>query len=315
MRRYDTVILRDLVQARPLNPPLLQGLTILYRRRPPLRPLIVSLTPDRPIREDEYAMIELRSEHVQSQRISPHESQASGRAPGMIPATAVQIVSGRAARPGRLRDDRHARECEPLGGPAWWHRSDRYCGQVRCRGRAHVHSTPSIDFVFVPRGVAIPAGAAAARASKVLLAEGSIKLALLSLIRVGIVPEGDGRLRQRHTIELTLERRPMTLSPEERGNPPPPLALPSPSPTPNEANSWVVFDGPEGRFHFWHPQEYLSPGAAIPDTIHIRVCRLEPPRGTCSALRGTPHQGEAITTQEQQFRDPAAFKRASRPTG
>ena len=57
-RRYDKVVLRDLVQPRPVNPPLLMGLTIWYHHRPPLRPQIISLTPDRSIREDEYAMIE-----------------------------------------------------------------------------------------------------------------------------------------------------------------------------------------------------------------------------------------------------------------
>src|SRR5262249_7496189 len=48
VRRYDKVVLRDLVQPRAVNPPLLLGLTIWYHNRPPLRPQIISLTPDRP---------------------------------------------------------------------------------------------------------------------------------------------------------------------------------------------------------------------------------------------------------------------------
>ncbi len=306
VRRYDTVILRDLVQPRPLNPPLLQGLTIWYHLRPPLRPQIVSVTPDRRIREDEYAMIELE---VSMSSLSAFFPTATRRVSETwdVPSSAVQIVSGRAPdadgyeMTGTL--EKVSRTADQGG----------FVAQIGIAGKFDVAGNPGafhaqIEFAFVPRGLSVPPRGSVTGASRVVMAEGSIKRALLSFIRVGVLPESDGRLKHRHTIELTLERRPLALLPGERGPAPEPLVLPNPSPTPTESNSWVVFDDPEGRFRFEHPQEYLQVHPAIPVRSRFEFVDKRPGSGDAALIVGIPAK-TGSPTAEQIFRDPAALQK------
>jgi hypothetical protein len=307
VRRYDTVVLRDLVQSRPLNPPLLQGLTVWYQLRPPLRPQIVSLSPDRPIREDEYEMIEGEVSMCNLSAFLPTAAKRVSETWEIAPS-AVQIVSGRPPdkdgyeMTGTL--ERVTRSADGLSGVA----------QIGIAGKFDVEGKPGafhaqIDFMFVPRGLATPARGAVAGASEVLYAEGSIKRALLSFIRVQNLPDSDGRLKHRHTIELTMERRPMALMPGERGPEPAPLVLPNPSPTPTESNSWVVFDDPEGRFHFEHPQEYLQVHPAIPVRSRFEFVDKRPGAGDAALILGVPAK-TGNPASEQVFREPAGLQKS-----
>ena len=185
--------------------------------------------------------------------------------------------------------------------------------QIDVAGKFDVEGNPGafharIIFVFVPRGVSLPAAGAVDGAAKVVTAEGSIKRADLSLIRVGTLTEGDGRLRHRHTIELTIERRPMALAQGEPGSAPTPLALPSPPPAPTEPNSWVVYDDTNGRFHFRHPQEYIKVRPAIPVPARFEFVDKRPGAGDAALVVVVPTK-TGSSTSEQVFRDPAGLKK------
>ncbi len=294
------------MQPRPVNPPLLLGLTIWYHRRPPLRPQIISLTPDRPIREDEYSMIEEEVTISNLIAFFPATPKRVSETWG-VPPGAVLSVSGRAPDEegyeltGTLKEVNISQD----GNSA--------VAEIDIAGKFDVEGQPGafharIIFDFVPRGVALPAAGAVEGASKVVTADGWIKRADLSLVRVGSLPEGDGRLKHKFTIELTAERRPMTLAAGEPGPAPTPLTLPTAPPPVVGDNAWVVFDDPDGRFHFRHPQEYIKQRPAIPVPARFEFMDKRPGTGDAALVIVVPTKmGNA--TSEQVFRDPAGLKK------
>jgi hypothetical protein len=304
LRRYDKVVFGGPVQPRPVNPPLLLGLTISYQLRPPLRPLVISLTPDRSLREDEYAMIE---QEVSLSSLSAFFPPTGKRVSETwaIPSSAIQSISGRMPDPEGFE---LTGTLEQVGRSADGSSS---IAEIDVAGKFDVEGEPSafnarIDFVFLPSGVALPPRGAIAGAPKVLVADGSIKRALLSFVRVGTLPEGDGRLKHRYTNELVLERAPMTLMPGERGPAPAPIALPGAPPTPTQANSWVVLDDPEGRFHFWRPQEFRTVPQRVPTRSRFEFLDERPREGNAFLHILMPSKG-GNQTSEQRFRDPASL--------
>ena len=65
------------------------------------------------------------------------------------------------------------------------------------------------------------------------------------------LPGNDGRLKQTVRLERVLERRPVS----QAGVVANILEVPTPDPVANVANSWLIYDDPQGRFHLLHPQE------------------------------------------------------------
>ena len=218
IRRYDAVIFKDVVQARALSPPLLQGLTIWYRNRPPLKAEIISLTADRSLREDEFDLIQSDVNLPALTSFFSPVGRRVGETWEILPS-AVQAVSGNPPNEegyemtGTLKKVSKSED------------GDSLVAEIGVAGHFGVLRDPcafnaSIEFTFVPRGVSIPkAVAKKEQASKTVEATGSIKLALLSFVRVADVPETDGRLKHRVTIELIMERRPLAPQPGERGEP------------------------------------------------------------------------------------------------
>ncbi len=265
IRRYDTVMVKDLVQARALNPPLLQGLTISLRNRPPLKAEIISLTPGRSLREDEFNMIQSDVNLPALTSFFSPIGRRVGETWEILP-TAVQAVSG------NLPDEDGYEMTGTLNKVSRSADGASLVAEIGVAGHFDVEGDRSafnarIEFVFVPQGVFIPkAVAKREEASKTLEATGSIKLALLSFVRVSDVPETEGRLKSRIIFELIMERRPLALQPGERGAPSAPLEI-QPVPKADEENSWVTYDDPAGRFHFRHPQE-LGPSPTRDPTMH-----------------------------------------------
>jgi hypothetical protein len=305
MRRYDLLMVRDQAPARALNPPLLQGLTILYHPRPPMRPVVLSLSPDRLLREAEYTMIAHEVSIARLIAFFPLVPRRVGQTWSILPI-AVQSVSGKLPDPenfeltGTLLKVGRSSDGKSL------------VAQIGIEGGFDVDALPSafkaqIDFTFVPRGVALPP-AGAEGASREIEAAGQITYAVLSHARVRAAQEGIGRLKQTETFELVLERRPLALLPGERGAPVAPLTLPETLPTPNEANSWVTFVDPAGRFHFRHPQELeMNPNKPVDP----HAVELSDVRDSGSALVGIALPMSRDTTErELTFQDANHFQKA-----
>ena len=85
------------------------------------------------------------------------------------------------------------------------------------------------------------------------------------------IPDTDDRLMHTITREMRLERRRLAVTTDAPANgSPPTLTIPSPPPIKDEANSWLTYDDPMGRFHFRHPQELnLWPFDRDPNTVTL----------------------------------------------
>ena len=110
-------------------------------------------------------------------------------------------------------------------------------------------------------------------------------------------PEGDGRLKQSISRELVLERRTSSLA---DGTESALLPLPPTSPTPDAANTWLLYDDPEGRFHFRHPQE-------------LQVTRVYPEGGVDLLDRRPDGQDVLQITLVPKTQDPERDRLAADP--
>ena len=294
-----------------LNPPLLQGLTILYRYRPPLKPEIISLTPGRGLRETEFDMIQ-RDVNISSLTafLSPIGIRVGET--WEIPTGAVQIVSGRMPETegydmsGTLEKVSKSEDGKSL------------VAQIGVAGHFNVDGDPTafnarIDFVFVPRGVSIPAASASAtaaqseRVSKTLEATGWIKQAFLAHLRVMNVPESEGRLKHRVTFELIMERRPLAPEPGSASAPSVPLPL-QPPPTVTHDNSWITYDDPAGRFQFRHPQELTPNEANVPNPYTVDLGDIRPNGIALLGLELPSPRGDL--ERDKRFLDAAHFQKS-----
>jgi hypothetical protein len=108
--------------------------------------------------------------------------------------------------------------------------------------------------VPVPKAADRGSDGAGERKSGILEARGWI-----SQVRMGRVlstPIGnEGRFKQIVSRQLNLQRRLVNPPGAAEGGSPAALPVPETPPTATEANSWLLFDDPLGRFRFRHPQE------------------------------------------------------------
>src|SRR5206468_12186762 len=82
----------------------------------------------------------------------------------------------------------------------------------------------------------------------------------------------------------------------------PALAVPTPTPVPTEANSWLTYDDPQGRFHFRHPQDLPQDRDVPPDPNSVQLVE--------KSLAGFPEQ--VLTLQLQVKSGKPAEDRADR---
>ena len=101
-------------------------------------------------------------------------------------------------------------------------------------------------------------GRGSLRRDGVVTGAGRVTYAALSHAAARTAPGADGRLKTTITSELILERRPLASLARANAPQPAPLTLPETPPTQTEANSWLTYVDPEGRFDFRHPQEFRA---------------------------------------------------------
>jgi len=319
VRRYDKVVNgKEMTAPRhPLNPPFLQGLEIWYRRRPNEKPEIVSLSSDRPLREFEYDAISQEVFVPQLMVLLPPAPRRVGDT-WEIRREVAQIVWGELPEvndynlTGSLIEVRKAGSGTSLvaviGISGFFTLTD---GPIAFNAR--------INFTFdLPQAVAPPAGLEASpkaaetgsrtgagkRDEGIIEARGWITHAAMAQRLDDVVPESDGRLKQSTTHELRLERRPLATTPDAPAGLTPPEAPPIKS----EANSWLVYEDPLGRFHFSHPQELRpSPYETEPNLLQLVNQQLGVGRDVF-IVRLPP--GADDPQRDRQFRDPDQFRRA-----
>ena len=122
--------------------------------------------------------------------------------------------------------------------------------------------------------------------------------------------EGEGRLKTTVTYEIVLARRPLSAANRPGEPQAQPLGIPNPPPTAAEANSWLVYEDPLGRFSFRHPQ-VLSPLMSEDDSLD--QLHLADTRGGRDRLVIMLQPKEGNAERQLAFHDPQHFQRDDQP--
>jgi hypothetical protein len=319
VRRYDRFQIKDLAVFRPANPPLFEGLTIWLRRQSGKKPQILSLTNGRPLREFEFNEIAKQVIVPQLASLFPPTPRRVGDT-WSITRTAAQSLVGEVPEvddyelTGTLVEVRKA-----ATGPS-------LTAIIGLSGQMNLSLGLSalkaqLHFVFDPLVIVSPGGGkpSSSKAADdgqgkkreqvdagVVDARGRIARVLMLWAVTDVLPEGEGRLKQTVTYELNLERR-FKAPNEPASGQNAPLPVPEPPPAPDQANSWLVYEDPQERFHFLHPQGLvLSP--RMSDQHSLEFVDQNPGVGQdVFILRFAP--GSVDPQADSKFRDAQQFQR------
>lgn len=298
VRRYEAFQVTPAPpEARPSARKPLVGLTVWFRNQTGSSPSVMTLTAGRPLTETEYRTIGARSLYLPelSAVLPALPSRVGDR--WRVPRSAARAILGDRPIKGdpliaTLLDVRKA----PTG-------TDQVA-VIGVTGRAllppnglETAVNAQVSFTF-PRSNPTAAGDAAGTVE----ARGAITDLRLSRSSTSAVPGGNGRLRRSFTWELSLQRQ-LAASGEA-------LNVPATPPTPDEANSWLTYDDPQGRFHFRHPQEMLperNPLLEKEDQIQLVDTHAAAHEGRLLSLKLQPKTGNAET--DKNSRDPDSHVR------
>jgi hypothetical protein len=263
VRRYGSVTIKPEPETKSAGPKLFEDLTVWYRDRPGDAPLILSLTPNRSLREREYLF-------AMRQIFFPDLIAALPELPIRIgdsysvARAGMEAMLGGTVRQGRLTSKLQSINPDPAGDGTRRIAVFDILGRVVLdMGMADVHA--QLRFACKPA----PDQAAAKRGSAIFDAPGRItRLSIAYEIEGSGPPDGEGRpSRMRLRRELVANRVADEASP--------PLTIPDPVPKPDPENSWLTYDDPKGRFRFQHPQELQPTPPPGPDVVRLEHRRRD----------------------------------------
>ncbi len=272
VRHYDAYRVTPQAETKPSVPTPLENLSVWIAPRPSASPVVLGLTDNHPMTEIEYTI------STKYLILMPELSSVLPALPSRIgDRWTVPRGAGQA-----LMGDRPVSEGRPLVAELTDVRraTDRpeFVASIRVTGSAKLPPNGSdtlinalILFKFAPpapapapgAGAEAPAGGVASGPT-VVDARGAITDVRLARTSTSAVTGGNGRLRRTLTWELTLQR--------DLARPGAPLSVPPKAPAPTQANSWLTYDDPQGRFHFRYPQE-LHPKKE-PEAIELGIVEL-----------------------------------------
>jgi hypothetical protein len=283
IRRYDTFRIKDVSSTRSPKKPLFEGLTILYQKRPGQSPQFLSLTSDHPLREFEFAEM---NKHVFVPQLTSLLAPTPQRVGDTwrISREKIQCIVNEVPdaedyeMTGRLVEVRKTATGTSLTAVIG------ISGQMDLsHGKSMLNA--QLHFVFEPTSAARPASdsVASAKAAEsatvkarskrdegIVDARGRISRLLMAWVASTPLEDGDGRFKETVTYELDLERRLVPATNDATGTQNTLLTIPDPLPTADESNSWVLYEDPQERFHFRHPQELrLEDRMPDPDNIGL----------------------------------------------
>jgi hypothetical protein len=276
VRRYEAFRTKPESQAKPSAARPLEGLTIWFQQRPNDDPLILSLTENRRLRDNEFGIVsrQVFLPELATALLSPLPHRIGDRWP-LSPLAIKALVGERPLRAGALNAALSEIQNDAKSGQKV--AVINVTGNVGLpSGEAAVNA--QLLFSFAPPAPALGAGAERNGGEEgTIEARGAITKLLLAVAKTAGLPGANGRLRRTQTHELILRRQLAATAP--------PLAIPEPPPTPTEVNSWLTYVDPRGRFRFHHPQdlrpvspqsegdvvELVAPHPVGPDVISIEI--------------------------------------------
>ncbi len=294
VRRYDKFNLKSTQPVPRYKTKLLEGLTFLLHVQPRSVLQVVSLTAGRQLRRQEYILVTQES-------FLPTLASVLPLKPGRVGDTWPVPRDAAAALLGEIPNDEGYDLTAEILDVHKNGANPSMVAVIGVTGQAVVSEGPSginarIQFIFVPaqdktpltaraEGGAIAekaagkSGHSGGRPDPATDAKGYIgKVSLAQEISVAL-QGNDGRFKQLIRRNLVVERR---VNPPGEINAL--LDLPNPEPEPDEANSWLIYDDPQGLYHFLQPQEmqvamnYAAGGIDLveqrhegPDAIHLTL--------------------------------------------
>lgn len=251
IRRYETLKISPLPpDARPGDARPLDGLTIWYKTRPNTPGLILSLSPNHPLSEVEYSITKQLVYLPDLSTLLLTTPKRIGER-WRVERTAARTLFGEDPIAGEGLAATLA-EIKPAANGTDMVAVINVTGSAEL-GLSRVDNSlnAQVSFTFAKPAMAGPAPATAS-ATPSVDAPGAITEVRLARSSTSQAPGGNGRLKSAFTWELTLQRQTA------------PGATSAPIPMPSkeaqiatQANTWLVYNDPKGRFHFRHPQDLL----------------------------------------------------------
>jgi hypothetical protein len=254
VRRYDAFRVQGLRQNEPRLAALFHDLRLWYQFRAGAAPQLISLTPNRPIKQEEY-------DNVLDQIFLPRLSVILPPRPVRVDDTwpisraAAQALLGKVPEAGDFQlEGRLLSVSKVAEGSALSASIDISGKLVLADGDGAVRARVTFLFEPIPTAPAVQTGqsakSATARDAGVVDAKGYISR--VHMIRQQSVPiDKNGRLEELRTRDLLMQRR---LSPGQAAAEAD-LTV-TQQPVADEKNSWLLFDDPHGLYHLLHPQEF-----------------------------------------------------------
>lgn len=257
MRRYETVRFDPEPERPPGTPPLFEGLTLWFKDRPGDLPMILSLTPKRPLRDREY-LFAAKQVFVPDLTFTLPDLPVRTGDLYRVSRVGSEALLGGTVYEGTLEGKLLNIRPEAQSSPG------KMLATFDISGRAVVELGPAEVHAQV-RFLCSPATAATSTARVPIMdTPGQItRLALAYELDSGPQRGGGESAPTRMSLrrELVLER---TTSDPGR-----PLAIPGTPPVPTPENSWLTFTDAKGRFKFQHPQD-LQP-QPVPEVDAVRL--------------------------------------------
>jgi hypothetical protein len=305
VRSYDGVNFKTTLPIRPFKTKWLEGLKILYRLSNRSEVQLVSMG-DRVIRQQEF-------ERINQQAFLPAVANLLPRTASRVGDTwPVPRPTARAMIGDMPVDD----EFNLMAELVEVHKNkvgSSMTAVIGVKGQFSVVEGPTainaqVEFTFEP--TAVPRnrsgrpgddGTTGQPADGKLLeglydAKGFISKLRLAQAMTLPLPEGDGRLKQTISRELFLERRTSSQGDGASGL----LPLPDANFTASPAKTWLLYDDPQERFHFLHPQE-------------LRVAKVYPEGGVDLLDRRPGGQDVLQIAPVPRTQDPARDRLAGDP--
>lgn len=271
----------------------LVGLTVWHHKRPTASGIsagatLISLDADRSITETEFAI-------SQRQLFLPDLV-------GALPALPSRVGDRWRVPPGAaqaLLGERPMGRSEPLSGTLTEVRKKPdgggYTATIAVAGRALL---PEVGETVLNAQLLFEFGPPADLDKLPTVdARGWISQVRLARTSTGTAPGSNGRLRSMLGRELVLERRPTpdTSLPN----------VPEKAPEETQANSWLTYEDPRGRFHFRHPEDLLPqrlPMFEQDDMVQLGDAQAGTDEGHIVTLRLQPKSDDPAADRES--RDP-----------
>jgi len=286
VRRYDKFFQKRLPTAAIPKTPLFEGLTVwVTRGKFGAAPQILSLTENRPLREAEFKLMLSQPSLPPLKALLPTAPRRVGDT-WRVPRESTFYLFWRLPEPDDYALDAKLTDVHKAAT------GTKLVAVIALSGPLTLADGPSlvngeIHFTFEPQRAVLPspgageepkadgggAGSGSSKKNKEGVADAQGWITAVKLARSVDIPEpeGEGRLKTTVTHEIVMGRRLLSEVPNQPGTEPPaPLLIPNPPPTATDANSWLVYEDPSGRFSFRHPQELQATSDFMePDTVQL----------------------------------------------